>query len=217
VEEDDLVLLARWRSGETAAGQALFKRYFPMIHRFFTTKCTAEAEELTQATFLACVRAKDQFRADSSFKTYLFTIARNELHHHLRTKARKLDKLDFELSSILDIATSMGTQLVRSREHQQLLEALQHLPVEQQTLLELHYWEDVDIAGLSEIFGISAESMRARLYRARNALREKLLALAPKEALQDEETMDVWIQQQEKVSRPHHVSAAPVSTADKSR
>ena len=206
MEDDDLALLGRWRSGDNTAGQALFKRYFPMIHRFFSTKCTAEAEELTQSTFLACVRARDQFRADSSFKTYLFTIARNELHHHLRTKARKLDKLDFEMSSIIDIATSMGTALVRSREHQQLLEALQHLPVEQQTLLELHYWEDVDIAGLSEIFAISAESMRARLYRARNALREHLVSLAPKEALQDDETMDVWIQQQEKASRPHHVA-----------
>jgi RNA polymerase sigma factor (sigma-70 family) len=213
VEDDDVALLGRWRSGDTTAGQALFKRYFQMIFRFFSTKCAPESEELTQSTFLACVRAKDQFRADSSFKTYLFTIARNELHHHLRTKARKLDKLDFEVSSIIDIATSIGSQLVRSQEHKQLLEALQHLPVEQQTLLELHYWEDIDIAGLSEIFGISAESMRARLYRARNALREQVLELAPKQALQDDETMDVWIQQQEKASRPHHVSSPPGSIA----
>jgi RNA polymerase sigma factor (sigma-70 family) len=202
--EDDLVMLERWRVGDNAAGQALFARYFELMIRFFNTKCPAEAEELTQATFLACVKARDQFRGASSFKTYLFTIARNELHHHLRTKARKLDRLDFEVSSLLDIATSVGTKLARVQEHEALLDALQRLPVEQQTLLELHYWEDLGIAELADIFETNAQSMRARLYRARTALREQVLALAPKSALQNDETLDAWIQQQEKVARPGH-------------
>ncbi len=202
--EDDLVVLERWRAGDKTAGQALFTRYFELMFRFFNTKCPAEAEELTQATFLACVKARDQFRGSASFKTYLFTIARNELHHHLRTKVRKLDRLDFEISSLLDIATSAGTKLARLQEHEALLDALHRLPVEQQTLLELHYWEDLDIAELAKVFETNAQSMRARLYRARNALREQVLALAPKAALQNDDTLDAWMQQQEKVARPRH-------------
>jgi RNA polymerase sigma factor (sigma-70 family) len=196
VEPDDLALLNLWRGGDRAAGQTLFTRYFQMIFRFFSTKCPSEAEELTQSTFLSCMRARDQFRADSSFKTYLYAIARNELHGHLRTKARKLDKLDFELSSIMDITTSIGSKLARTQEHTQMLEALQRLPVEQQTLLELHYWEGIDIAGLSAIFEISAQSMRARLYRARNALRDLLTTIAPPDALANDDTLDAWISQQ---------------------
>ena len=61
-------------------GQQLFKRHFRKVYRFFETKSSDDADELVQATFLACVRAKDQFRGDSSFATYLFTIARHELH-----------------------------------------------------------------------------------------------------------------------------------------
>jgi RNA polymerase sigma-70 factor (ECF subfamily) len=205
-EEDDLVLLERWRAGENAAGQALFARYFEIVFRFFTTKCRTEAEELTQSTFLSCMKARDQFRAQSSFKTYVFTIARNELHHHLRTKARKLDRLDFEVSSIMDITTSIGSKLARREEHTRLLDALQRLPVEMQTLLELHYWEEIDIGQLSQIFETSTDSMRARLYRARNALRQQILSVAPPEAVKDESTMDAWIQQQEKATRSHHVS-----------
>ncbi len=205
MQDDDLVLLERWRGGESAAGQALFARYFKMIFRFFSTKWPSEAEELTQSTFLSCVRARDQFRGGSSFKTYLFTIARHELHGHLRTKARKLDRLDFELSSILDIATTAGTKLVRSEEHREMLNALQRLPVEQQTLLELHYWEDVDIAGLSSIFEVSAQTMRARLYRARNALRTLLTQVAPADALATDESMDAWVHGQEAVVRPSHL------------
>jgi RNA polymerase sigma factor (sigma-70 family) len=203
--EDDLALLSRWRAGDSAAGQALFSRYFAMIFRFFSTKCTPEAEELTQSTFLACVRARDQFRGDASFKTYLFTLARHELHHHLRTKARKLDRLDFELSSIAEIITSLGTKLARSQEHQQVVEALRRLPVEQQTLLELHYWEDLGIAELSEVFAISAQTLRARLYRARNALRQVLVSVAPAEALREDETMDAWMHSEKTSIRRHHI------------
>ncbi len=208
-------MLERWRGGDGAAGQALFARYFGMIYRFFSTKWPSEAEELTQSTFLSCVRAREQFRGDSSFKTYLFAIARNELHGHLRTKARKLDRLDFELSSILDIATSVGTQLARSEEHRIMLVALQRLPVEQQTLLELHYWEDIDIAGLSAIFEVSAQTMRARLYRARNALRSQLTSVAPAEVLQSEETMDAWVQQQKSAIRESHSSRRPDYRSEK--
>ena len=194
--EDDLALLDRWRSGDNAAGQTLFSRHFATVFRFFETKCSNDAEELTQSTFLACVRARDQFRKDASFRTYLFVIARNELHHYLRTKIRKHDKLDFEVSSIADLATSAGSRLARAREHRQLLEALNRLPVDQQTMLELFYWDNVDLATLAEIFSISAVNARTRLHRARKALRDHLLALAPADALADEQTMDRWMQQQ---------------------
>lgn len=51
---------------------------------------------------------------------------------------------------------------------------LRTLPVEQQTLLELYYWEDLEIADLATIFEASANAIRIRLHRARQALRERL-------------------------------------------
>jgi len=204
VEVDDVALLESWRAGNQGAGQALFARHFSAVFRFFQTKCEPEAEELTQATFLACVRAKDQFRQDASFRTYLFTIARHELCHHLRTKSRKLDKLDFEVSSIADLVSTAGTQLARAHEHRQLVEALQKLPVDQQVLLELHYWEDMDISGLAKVFETTAQAIRSRLLRARKSLRAQVVALAPPEALKDDETLDSWMQQQEIAGRDSH-------------
>ena len=191
---DDLTLLDRWRAGDAEAGQALFQRHFDSVYGFFETKCQTEADELTQATFLACVRARDQFRAQSSFRTYLFTIARNELYRLLRTRQRRDDKLDFELSSIAELVSTPGTKLARNQEHRRLIEALQKLPVDQQTLLELHYWEDMDIAALAEVFDAPAATIRTRLHRARKALRENIEGAAPAAALQDLETMDRWVQ-----------------------
>ena len=191
-EPEDVVLLERWRTGDEDAGQALFARHFDSIYGFFETKCSSDADELTQATFLACLRAKDQFKGNSSFRTYLFTIARNELYRVLRTRQRRDAKLDFELSSIAELVSTPGTRMARNQEHKRLIEALQHLPVEQQTLLELHYWEDMDIAALAEIFESPQATIRTRLHRARKALRDRMEGSAPENVLETLESMDLW-------------------------
>jgi RNA polymerase sigma factor (sigma-70 family) len=193
-EPDDVTLIERWRSGDADAGRALFQRYFESVYRFFLTKCESEAEELTQQTFLACMRAREQFRKEASFRTYLFTIARHELHHRLRRYARKEGKLDFEVSSMAQLVSSPATKLARHQEQVRLVEALRSLPVAQQTLLELHYWEELDIAELAEIFECPAATIRTRLHRARHALREVMTtAGAPAKAMETLESMDVWV------------------------
>jgi len=189
---DDIALLDRWRGGNAEAGEALFQRHFDSIYSFFETKCESEADELVQATFLACLRARDQFRKDSSFRTYLFTIARHELYRVLRNRQRDGARLDFELSSIAELVSTPGTKIARSQEHRRLIEALQRLPLEQQTLLELHYWEDMGIGELAEVFEVQATTIRTRLYRARNALRDSMADLAPPAALDTLESMDAW-------------------------
>jgi RNA polymerase sigma-70 factor (ECF subfamily) len=191
-EPTDIALLEQWRGGDAGAGEALFQRHFDSIYAFFETKCAADADELVQSTFLACLRARDQFRKESSFRTYLFTIARHELYRVLRGRQRDGARLDFQLSSIADLVSTPGTRIARNQEHRQLLEVLRQLPVEQQTLLELHYWEDMGIAELAAVFETPDATIRTRLHRARKALREKLAAVTPAEVLDTLETMDAW-------------------------
>jgi len=172
--DPDLEQLERWRAGDVAAGQTLFARHFDSLCGFFATKCHGDADDLVQRTLLACVRAKDQFRAQSSFRTYLFTVARNELYQHLLKQRRDGSRLDFSITSIADLVTTPGTKLARDADRQRVLEILRKMPVEQQTLLELHYWEDLDIAALAEVFEISPGAIRVRLHRARKELKERL-------------------------------------------
>src|SRR5215468_4636081 len=193
---DDATLLARWRDGDRGAGEALFARHFDSVFGFFETKCEAEADELTQATFLACLRARDQFRSESSFRTYLFTIARHELYRALRGRQRKDARLDFGVSSIAELVSTPRTRIARGQEQRRLIEALRQLPVEQQTLLELHYWEEMEIGQLAEIFEAPTATIRTRLHRARKALRALLertdRPAAPLQVLESLETMDAW-------------------------
>lgn len=187
-------LLDRWRAGDNEAGQALFARHFDSVYGFFASKCAGEIDELVQATFLACVRARDQFRKESTFRTYLFTIARHELYRHLRQRRRDGERIDFSTTSVADLATTPGTRMARSDEHRRLLEALRALSVDQQTLLELHYWEDMDISALAEVFEAPSATIRTRLHRARRALRDRMkeTAAAPPHALATLQDLDTW-------------------------
>ena len=190
--DQDRELLERWRAGDQAAGRDLFARYFDPLFRFFANKCN-EPDELVQATFFALVKARDQFAGDSSFRTYLFTIARNELYRWLRTFKRERG-FDPELSSIAEVATTAGSRLARNEEHRRLCAALRTLPVESQTLLELHYWEGLDATALAEVFDAQVATIRQRLSRARLALKDALTASAgaPLPALATVEDMDTW-------------------------
>ena len=190
-------LIAAWRAGEAIAGQALFARHFKAVYRFFETKCAAEADELVQSTFLACVRARDQFRGDSSFKTYLFTIARHELYRALTARQRSAALLDFELSSIAQLAPTPGTQLAGHEERRRLLHSLRELPVDTQMLLELHYWEGISIGDLADVFGVPQVTIRSRLHRARTALREQMMREPDATRLIGHtlESLDAWARQ----------------------
>jgi RNA polymerase sigma-70 factor (ECF subfamily) len=190
----DIDLLDRWRAGDQKSGRDLFGRYFDQLHRFFSNKSN-EPDELVQLTFMALLKAaRAQFAGRSSFRTYVFTIARNELYRHVKAMQRSNERFDPEVSSIEHIATSIGGRLARNQEHKQMCAALRTLPLEQQTILELHYWEDIEADALAEIFEINLGAMRMRLTRAREALREAMLSRksAPAQALADIETLDTW-------------------------
>lgn len=174
--DPDLELLERWRAGDSRAGQDLFARHFADIYRFFEYKVGADADELAQRTFMACITARDRFRGGSSFRTYLFAIARNQLYTFLRRLPRA-EHVDFEQTSVADLVPSLGSQLGRAREIERLRFALVSLPAEQQLLLELHYWHELDAESLAEVFESTPGAIRVRLLRARRALRAQMAQL----------------------------------------
>ena len=75
----DTELLEAWRRGDREAGNLLVERYFVPVYRFFRNKVTGDLDDLVQNTFLRCSQAKDDIRQHSSFRPYLFRVARNVL------------------------------------------------------------------------------------------------------------------------------------------
>jgi RNA polymerase sigma-70 factor (ECF subfamily) len=177
----DTELLEAWRGGDQAAGSALLDRHFESVCRFFSNKIADDPEDLIQKTLLACVVASDSFDGRSSFRSFLFSIARNTLYAYFRGKRRaSFDPLS---SSVQAMGTSAGTLLARAEDEELLHAGLRRLPLEQQTLLELAYWEELKGPELADVLGVSAGAVRVRLTRARAALREEIGNTAPSKAL----------------------------------
>lgn len=166
---DDRVLLAAWRDGDAAAGNDLLQRYLPQLIRFYFNKVgDGEVEDLIQRTMMSCVRARDGFREDASFRTWIFKIARNELLMHYRKRPSPVDPA---VDSIADLGPSPSTIARQAEDRRLLLQALARLPADQQMLLELHYWEGLPAAELSVVFDVEPTTVRTRLHRARERLR----------------------------------------------
>ncbi len=176
----DLQLLERWRAGDQAAGSALFERHFASLRRFFATKSElADVEDLIQRTLVSCLESVAKFRAEAKFRTYLFTIARRELYRYIETKTRDRARVavDHTVSSICDLGITPSRAAVASEEHALIVQAMQSLPTDFQITLELYYWEQLRGPELAEVLGITANTVRTRLHRAREAMRESLSRL----------------------------------------
>lgn len=169
----DEALLAAWRSGDARAGERLFDRHFDSVYDFFSRKIPGDVGDLVQRTFLGCVEARDRFAGASSFRTFLFAIARHELYGFFRTR-RKNASLDFAVSSLADLAPGPST-LARARTQRELvLAALRELPLELQLVVELRFWEGLSGPDLAVVLDLPEGTVRSRIRRALESLRAVL-------------------------------------------
>lgn len=175
-DASDTALLDAWRAGDKRAGNALLTRHFAVLLRFFQNKVGAEADELIQRTMLACVESRDRLRGEASFRTYMFTVARNELYRFFRRRTAHREELDGSVSSLVELRTSITGQLLERERLDALESALQRLPLDDQIMLELFYTEELDSRALAQIFGIESSSIRARLRRARASVEKMMRA-----------------------------------------
>jgi RNA polymerase sigma factor (sigma-70 family) len=173
----DFELLEAWRGGDKAAGNRLFDRYFENVYRFFRNKVTDGAEDLVQQTFLALVQSRDHFRGDSSFRTYLFTAARSKLYTYLERRRREGERIDHGVTSCEDLGISPSRVLAKEENERLLLHALRRLPIDMQIALELFYFEQMRGPELAAALGVAEGTVRSRIRRGRELLRERLDAL----------------------------------------
>ncbi len=179
---DDLALVDAWRSGDRRAGEALFRRHFQGISRFFRNKFSAGVDDLVQQTFMGLLEGRERLASGANFRSYLFGVAHNVLRAHLRGMARQ-GAFDPTTSAIVDLDPGAGTMLGERQEQRLLLAALRSIPLEAQVALELVYWEQLNAAEIAEILGVPHSTMRSRIQRARQLLQQAIERLGESPAL----------------------------------
>src|SRR5262245_31873017 len=141
MESSDGELLGRWRAGDALSGEVLFDRYYDLVDRFFLNKVTGGIQDLVQETFIRCVESRERIQDNDRFRSFLVGIAYNVLNAYLRNNYRGGREIDFSEASVCDLDPGPGTLVGQRREQRLLLEALRKIPVDDQVILELHYWE----------------------------------------------------------------------------
>jgi RNA polymerase sigma-70 factor (ECF subfamily) len=194
-EESDVELLTLWRAGDERAGNALVRRHFAALYRFFRNKVDESPKDLMQRTFLTCVEVLDRVPDDISFRTYLLGIARNKLLHHWRGQERQRRAMRTAASLDRDVPGSPSWAVALAQEQRLLLRALRRLPLDLQITLELFYWEELAVGEIARVVDIPAGTVKSRLHRARELLRESIVELAESEDLRRTtvEGLDGWV------------------------
>jgi RNA polymerase sigma-70 factor (ECF subfamily) len=174
VEESDEQLLSAWRGGDARAGERLVDRHFRLVSRFFRNKADHGIDDLIQQTFLGLLEARDRFRGENSFRSFLIGVAFNVLRNHYRRQRADAERLDFGVTSMHDLAPRPSEILAQRGEQRVLLEALRRIPVEHQVLLELYFFEALPAPEIAEILAVPVGTVRTRIRRAKQLLESEI-------------------------------------------
>jgi len=172
---DDKVLFKAWGEGDKRAAEQLIGRHYDAVVRFFLTKAGPEADDLVQQTFLRFGEASKRYQGTSTVRSFLFGIARNVLHEHIRRQVRgRQAEPDFRESALHDLNPGVATQARQRSDQRALIRALQLIPLESQILMELYYWEGLRVGELADLFEVPEGTIKSRLSRARHQLKGAL-------------------------------------------
>lgn len=177
-EVSDHALALAWKAGDKTAADQLFERYYEPVARFFCNKAGEAADDLVQKTFLACLEGIERLQRPEDFRRYLFAVAYRLLCRHYRTLRRTPPRVDFDEVTALDLDPSPSRVVARRREQRLVLEGLRRLPLNQQVVLELHYWEGMRGSDIAEILDIPLGTAKTWLLRGRKALAKVLASIA---------------------------------------
>ena len=166
---DERLMLA-FSQGSSEAFTELFHRYKQPVYGFFCRRLAdpVNAEELTQETFFALLRAAARYEPRALFRTYLYAIGFKILRAHRRKAAFRAAFLGHR-NSVPDPATQDATESglwVRR--------AVERLDPLDREIVMLREFEQLSYAEIADLLQLPLNTVRSRLFRARTALRDLL-------------------------------------------
>ena len=168
----DAALVARWQAGDERAATELVRRHAPSLARFAVSLGERdEVEELVQDTFVRAFQALDGFRADSSLRTWLFTIERRLVLDRRRTQARRRARESAEEADAAVGHTALDA-VVASETQQRLTVALDRLTPMQREVFTLRVAEGRSYREIAVIAGTTEGAARVHYHNAMRAMKE---------------------------------------------
>jgi len=171
----DAALMHRYRDGDAAAFETLYRRHNDRLYRYLLRLCRNEhtAEDLYQEVWGRVVKARHRYRPTAKFTTWLFRIAHNCFVDSVR-RNRRFSAQSADPAEILDPGESPEQLTETSLARRRLLTALGDLPEEQRDVFLLYEEAALSLDEIASITGVNRETAKSRLRYANKKLRVAL-------------------------------------------
>ena len=176
---NDNEIISKVLSGDQQAYAGLVNRYqnyvFTLALRM--VKSREDAEEVAQDVFIKAYRYLADFRGESKFTTWLYTIVNNTAISFLRKKKLDIHSLDnekvFELADSQD--SGMRANIVEQKSKLAMVSnAIGMLGTDDAEIITLFYKGEQSLDEIAQVLGIESNTAKVRLHRARTRLKEKM-------------------------------------------
>lgn len=165
--------------GDQARYAELVKRYqnfvFTIALRYAPQR--EDAEEIAQDVFVKAYRSLADFRGDSKFSTWLYTIVSTTCISFLRKK--KLDTRSLDNEQVFEVADNQDSgfranQVEQKSKLQMVNEAIKRLSPDDAKLITLFYKGEQSLEEISRIMGLEVNTVKVKLHRARQRLKDRM-------------------------------------------
>lgn len=177
----DVVLIHRTLNGDDNAFAELVKKYQKQVHALIWRKIGDfhTAEEITQDVFLKAYQRLAKLKKPQSFASWLYVIAANDCSTWLRKKRLKTQPIEDTSSALVEKATYSGyvitenERIAAEAQRDAVKKLLAKLQESDRTIITLFYFAEMTCKEISEFLGVSANTIKSRLSRARQSLKKE--------------------------------------------
>ena len=174
---EDEELVQHCLSGDADAFGVLVHKYQDMVYAYAYQKVRndADAKDIVQEVFLRAYRHLDQLRRPHQFRTWLYTIMSNECKRWLARTARSRQR-ETGLEDAAEADLRVEPEYVEQSADWQvnLEQAIAELPEDNRVVVSMFYMSDCSLKEIGRFLGVSANTVKGKLHRARQQLGKNL-------------------------------------------
>lgn len=172
--EADLDLIARWKGGDQRAATLIVERHAGAVARFAASVgARGDVQDLVQDTFVRAFGALDSFRGESSFRTWLFTIARRLLLDLRRAERRRGEQVEVKENDATTDYDALDS-FVAEETKQRMQAAVARLSKTQREVFLLRVSEGLSYKEIADVADTTEGAARVHYHNAMRAIKEFL-------------------------------------------